>query len=172
MLKNEEIKGIIGVVGCVNPRNNAEEWVNVFKKLSKDYIIFTTGCMAFEFGKHNLLDGERFFHLGSCVNNSRIAEIFKRISEYLGKQINELPFLISAPMPIAEKSMAIALFFASLGCSIHSGYPYLLSSDIDVASFLKNTLFQIFKTNIFFEAHPEHFYNEINTGFHNPATWI
>lgn len=160
---NKEVKGIIGVIGCVNPRTNAEEWINVFKRLSKDYIILTTGCMAFEFGKHNLLDGKRVFHLGSCVNNARIAEILKKIADYLGKEITELPFLISCPMPITEKSMAIGFFFASLGCDVHFGYSFLISSNTNVACFLENLLENKFKSKILLEISPENFYNKVKT---------
>jgi len=157
MIENREVKGIIGVIGCVNPRTNAEEWINVFKRLSKEYIILTTGCMAFEFGKHNLLDGKRVFHLGSCVNNARIAEVFRRIADYSGKNITDLPFLISCPMPITEKSVAIGFFFASFGCDVHFGCSSLISSNTNVANFLENVLENKFKSKIFLEVSPENF---------------
>ncbi|MBL7147966.1 MAG: hypothetical protein ISS82_04020 [Nanoarchaeota archaeon] len=163
-IKNKKIKGVIGVVGCVNPRTNVETWINIFKNLSKDYIILTTGCIAFEFGRNNLLDGKRFFHLGSCVNNSRIAEIFKRISNSLNKQITELPFLISCPAPITEKSIAIGFFFASLGVDVHFGYPFLISSDTNVSNFLENTLKKHFKSKIFLDTNQISFYNKIKNG--------
>jgi len=163
-IKNKKIKGIIGVVGCVNPRTNLKEWSNTFKKLSKDYIILTTGCIAFELGKNNLLDGKRFFHLGSCVNNSRIAEIFIRISKLLNKQLTELPFLISCPAPKSEKSIAIGFFFASLGVDVHFGYPFLISSDTNVSKFLENTLKKHFKSKIFLDENQNSFYNKINKG--------
>lgn len=163
-IRNKNIKGIIGVIGCVNPRTNIKEWINTFKNLSKDYIILTTGCIAFEFGKNSLLDGKRFFHLGSCVNNSRIAEIFKRISDNLKKEITDLPFLISCPMPLTEKSIAIGFFFASIGVDVHFGYPFLISSDTNVSHFLENTLKNNFKSKIFLDISPTSFYNKINKG--------
>jgi len=161
IIKNREIKGIIGVVGCTNPRTNSEKWINVFKRLNKEYIILTTGCMAFEFGKHNMLDGKRVFHLGSCVNNARIAEVFRKIADYLGKEITDLPFLISCPMPITEKSIAIGFFFASSGCDVHFGNSFLISSNTNVAGFLENVLENKFKSKIFLEVSPENFYNKI-----------
>jgi len=163
-IKHKEIKGIIGVVGCVNPRTDLQLWSGTFKKLSEDYIILATGCIAFEFGKYGLLDGKRFFHLGSCVNNSRIAEIFRRISKLLNKQITELPFLISCPMPITEKSIAIGFFFASLGVDVHFGYPFLISSDTKVTHFIENTLKNNFKSKIFLDTNPESFYSKIKKG--------
>lgn len=153
-IKNKEIKGIIAVIGCVNPRVK-ENWTSLFKDLSKDYLILTTGCQAFAFGQEGLLDGKRFFHLGSCVNNSRIAEVFKKISEILKKQITELPFLVSCPMPMSEKSVAIGFFFASIGVDVHFGYPFLLSSDTDISNFLENTLHKKFGSKVFLEMSPD-----------------
>lgn len=159
-LKNGSIKGIIGVVGCVNPRCDRPKWVETFKKLSKDYLILTTGCMAFEFGNHELMDGENFFHLGSCVNNARIAEIFRKVADYSKKEIAEMPFLVSAPMPITEKSMAIAMFFAAIGCSIHSGVKAFFDNH-RISSFIAYTLKFLFNSKVFIEEDPDAFYESV-----------
>ena len=161
LIKQKKIKGIIGVVGCVNPRTNIDRWIKIFEKLSKDYIILTTGCVAFEFGKAGLLDGKRFFHLGSCVNNSRIAEVFKRISDHLHKKITDLPFLISCPMPKTEKSISIGFFFASQGVDVHFGYPFMLKLNTNVSHFLENVLKKTFKSKIYLEESQTSFYNRI-----------
>lgn len=159
-IKNKKIKGIIGVVGCANPRVT-EDWIGIYKKLSKDYIILTTGCMAFKFGEAGLLDGKNFFHMGSCVNNSRIAEVFKKISEISKKKITDLPFIISCPMPITEKAIAIGFFFASLGVDVHFGYPFMISSDTTIANFLENVLKEKFESRIFLETKPNVFYKNL-----------
>jgi len=164
MVKNKEVKGIIGLVGCVNPRTPIGKWMQVFKKLKKDYIILTTGCVAFEMGKRGMMDGQRVFHLGSCVNNSRIAEVLKRVSENLNKELTELPFIITCPMPITEKSLAIGMFFAAQGVDVHYGYPFMISSDTNVAGFLANVLKDQFKSSIFLDTDPESFYNKLKNG--------
>ncbi|MBS3073294.1 hypothetical protein J4465_00660 [Candidatus Pacearchaeota archaeon] len=165
-IKNGEIKGIIGVVGCANPRVT-EDWISFYKGLSKDYIILTTGCMAFKFGEAGLLDGKRFFHMGSCVNNSRIAEVFKRISELSGKKMTELPLMVSCPMPITEKAIAIGFFFATLGVDVHFGYPFMISSDTNVANFLENVLKKEFDSKIFLETNPSKLKEKINNLYKN-----
>lgn len=149
-LSTGQKRGIIGVVGCVNPRAK-DEWIAAYTKLSKDYIILTTGCMAFEFGKEELLDGEAIFHMGSCVNNYRIVEILKQISTILQKEIGELDCTISAPMPITEKSAAIGMFFAALGCDVHIGYPHSFASSDLVSTFLQNTLKDCFGNKLLFD---------------------
>lgn len=161
MIEQKKVRGVIGVIGCVNPRSPKEDWIRVFKELSKDYIIFTTGCVAFEFGANGLLDGKRFFHLGSCVNNARIAEIFKRIADYFGKRITDLPFLVSCPMPITEKSAAIGFFFAALGVDVHYGRPLLFSADDNIASYIAGVLGKAFESKIFLESLPSTFLKKI-----------
>jgi carbon-monoxide dehydrogenase catalytic subunit len=163
-IQSGALKGIIAVVGCVNPRvKEKDQWISVFKELGKDYLILTTGCVAFEFGKQGLLDGKKIFHLGSCVNNSRIAELFKKIAEASSKlnkketQITDLPFLVSCPMPITEKALAIGMFFASLGVDIHFGYPFLVSSDSTITNFLANILQDDFKSRVMLETNPQVF---------------
>lgn len=153
-IKKREIKGIIAVIGCVNPRVK-EDWISAYKELSKDYIILTTGCQAFALGQAGLLDGKRFFHVGSCVHNSRIAEIFRRIADLCKKEITDLPLLISCPAPITEKAIAIGFFFASISVDVHFGYPFLLSSDTKIAHFLANVLREDFKSKIFLETSPK-----------------
>ncbi|MEM4152540.1 MAG: hypothetical protein QXK80_00245 [Candidatus Pacearchaeota archaeon] len=162
-LEKGKIKGIIGVVGCVNPRVK-EDWISCYKELSKDYIILTTGCMAFKLGQAGLLDGKKFFHMGSCVNNARIAEVFKRIAEMQGKRITDLPFLISCPMPITEKAIAIGMFFAALGVDVHFGYPFMISSDTTIAEFLENVLREKFESRVFLETSPSKLLRKIKEG--------
>ncbi len=161
-IKNKEKRGIIAVIGCVNPRVS-DDWINAYKKLSKDYIILATGCIAFELGIRGLLDGKRFFHLGSCVNNARVAEVFRIIAKKLGKKITKLPFFASCPAPITEKSIAIGFFFASIGIDVHFGYPFLLSSDSKIAYWFENLLKKDFESRIFLETNPKKLLEEIYT---------
>ena len=149
-LKNKNKRGIIAVVGCVNPRSSID-WISKYKELSKNYLILTTGCMAFEFGKAGLLDGQNFFHLGSCVNNASIAEIFKIISEKLDSKIHEQEFIVSAPMPITEKSIAIGVFFIALGCSLHVGESHFLGLETGVPTFLQNIMKDLFNKKIYLD---------------------
>ncbi|MFH0831529.1 MAG: hypothetical protein V1886_01530 [archaeon] len=154
MLANGKIKGIIAAIGCENPRVK-ENWVDFYKELSKDYIILTTGCISFRLASAGLLDGKRFFSLGSCVNNSRVAEVFRRVADISGKQITELPFLISCPMPTTEKAIAIGFFFAAFGVDVHFGYPFMLTLDTKISDFLKNLLKKDFRSKIFVEMKPD-----------------
>lgn len=155
-IEKRKIKGIIAVIGCENPRVK-EDWVKIYKELSKEYLFFTTGCMAFKLAQHGLLDGKKFFHLGSCVNNARIAEIFKQVADTVKHEIHEMPFLVSCPMPITEKALAIGMFFAALGVDVHFGYNFLISSDMHIAKYIAETLKKDFKSKVFLETSPKKF---------------
>ena len=154
MLKNGAIKGVIGAVGCVNPRADAAGWINAFRELSADHVILTTGCMAFELGRHGLLTGKRIFHMGSCVNNARLAEVFRRLAALSGGKIAEMPFLVSCPMPITEKSVAIGLFFAALGCDVHFGAPFPINPHTGAAGILAAMLKEQYSSAAVFESAP------------------
>ena len=157
LLKSGAIKGVIAAVGCVNPRAAAAGWIDAFRELSADHIILTTGCMAFELGRHGLLDGKRIFHMGSCVNNARIAAAFKRLASISGRKIAEMPFLVSCPMPITEKSVSIGLFFATLGCDVHFGAPFPINPHTGAAETLVTILKEEFSSVAVLESSPEAF---------------
>jgi carbon-monoxide dehydrogenase catalytic subunit len=159
-IKSGRLKGIIAVIGCENPRVK-ENWIGLYKELSKDHIILATGCMAFRLGAEGLLDGRRFFHLGSCVNNARVAEVFRIVSSKLGKEMGESPFLVSCPAPITEKAVSIGFFFASIGVDVHVGYPFLLAEKTKVTDFLATALKENFKSRIFLETKPEKLLAEV-----------
>ncbi len=152
-IENKEIKGVIAVVGCSNPRAK-EDWISLYKKLSKDYLILTAGCIGFEFAEAGLLDGKRFFHFGSCVNSSRIASFFIKLASEGNKNLNEMPFLVSSPKPITEKAIAINFFFASLGLHCHFGYPTLLTNR-KIQKYLEKVIYDFFGSRILLESNPD-----------------
>lgn len=154
LLKSGAIKGVIAAVGCVNPRTDAAGWINAFRELSADHVILTTGCMAFELGRHGLLDGKKIFHMGSCVNNARIAAVFRHLAARLGGKMAEMPFLVSAPMPITEKSVSIGLYFATLGCDVHFGAPFPINPHTGAAEMLATILKEEFLSAAVLESSP------------------
>lgn len=159
-LAGGELQGIVAAVGCVNPRTDSGAWVEVLKKLSADHLILTTGCLAFELGRHGLLDGKKFCHLGSCVNNARIAEIFSRLARRAGAPVSAMPFLVSCPMPMTEKSAAIGFFFAALGCGVHFGKPFPLSAGTRAARILEDLVKNECGGKLLLEPEPEIFYRK------------
>lgn len=164
-IKNGRLKGVIGVIGCVNPRIDCAEWIKAYRELSREFIILSSGCIAFELGRYGLLDGKRIFHLGSCINNARIAETMLQISRHLGDAISDMPFLISAPAPISEKAMSIVMFFAAMGLSIHSGFPYLMTGAPDIAEFICGSLSAMAGSRSYFEDNAGVFMARVRSDF-------
>jgi len=136
---NGRIRGVAGVVGCNNARqqhNNAT--LTIIKELIKnDVLVLTTGCNAITCGMHGLLTPESaavyagpglaevcetvgiapVLHLGSCVDNSRIllaaTEVVK--AGGLGNDISEWPVAGSAPEWMSEKAISIGQYFVTSG---------------------------------------------------------
>ena len=136
---NGRIRGVAGVVGCNNARqqhNNAS--ITIIKELIKnDVLVLTTGCNAIACGMHGLLTPESagvyagpglaevcetvgiapVLHLGSCVDNSRIllaaTEVVK--AGGLGNDICDWPVAGSAPEWMSEKAISIGHYFVTSG---------------------------------------------------------
>jgi carbon-monoxide dehydrogenase catalytic subunit len=135
---NGRIRGVAGVVGCVNPRVK-QDWVHVelVKELVKnDVLVLQTGCSQIALTKAGLTTPEAAIYagpglgevcetvgmppvlgLGACVDNSRIliaASEMVRIGG-LGDSIADLPVAGAAPEWMSEKAIAIGQYFVASG---------------------------------------------------------
>ena len=135
---NGRIRGVVGVVGCTNPRVK-QDYVHVelVKELIKnDILVVQTGCSQIALTKAGLTTPEAA-HLagpglkevcetvgmppvlgcGACVDNSRIliacAEMVK--TGGLGDSIADLPVAGAAPEYMSEKAICIGQYFVASG---------------------------------------------------------
>jgi carbon-monoxide dehydrogenase catalytic subunit len=149
---NGRIRGVAGVVGCVNPRVK-QDWVHVelVKELIKnDVLVVQTGCSQISLTKAGLCTPEAA-HLagpglkevcetvgmppvlgcGACVDNSRIliacAEMVKVGG--LGDSIADLPVAGAAPEWYSEKALAIGHYFVASGVYTVFGVTYPIIKD-------------------------------------------
>lgn len=141
-LKEGTIKGIVGIVGCVNPKvKHNYSHVTLAKKLiENDILVVGTGCWAIAAGIHGLLSPEAAeqagpglrkickalgippcLHMGSCVDCSRILIALKALAEALGVDISDLPVAGSAPEWMSEKAVSIGTYFVASGVFTHLG---------------------------------------------------
>lgn len=135
---NGRIRGVAGVVGCVNPRVK-QDWVHVelVKELIKnDVLVIQTGCSQISLAKAGLLVPEAahfagpglrevceavgmppVLGLGSCVDNTRILMAATAMVKQggLGDSIAELPVAGAAPEWMSEKAVAIGQYFVASG---------------------------------------------------------
>ncbi|MFC1709527.1 anaerobic carbon-monoxide dehydrogenase catalytic subunit [Candidatus Omnitrophota bacterium] len=146
-IANGRIRGVVGVVGCDNPKmNSGETHVQLVKELIKqDVLVVQTGCSALACAKAGLLTPEAAFefagpglkevceavgmppvlHLGSCIDNTRIltacCEMVKEGG--IGEALHELPIAGCAPEWMSEKAIAIGWYFVASGALVVLGEP-------------------------------------------------
>ncbi|MFZ5641269.1 MAG: anaerobic carbon-monoxide dehydrogenase catalytic subunit [Bacillota bacterium] len=150
-IANGNILGAVGTVGCNNVKVVHDSFhVNMVKELIKNNVlVVTTGCSAQALAKAGLMTPEatdRFagdtlkavltavgnaaglnaplppvLHMGSCVDNSRIADLLTALAGYLKVSIKDLPVAASAPEHQHEKALSIGTWAVSLGVLTHLG---------------------------------------------------
>ncbi|BCS97268.1 carbon-monoxide dehydrogenase catalytic subunit [Desulfoluna limicola] len=135
---NGRIRGVAGVVGCVNPRVK-QDWVHVelVKELIKnDVLVIQTGCSQIALAKAGLTVPEAahlagpglrevceavgmppILGLGSCVDNTRILTAATAMVNQggLGDCLADLPVAGAAPEWMSEKAVAIGQYFVASG---------------------------------------------------------
>jgi anaerobic carbon-monoxide dehydrogenase catalytic subunit len=146
---NGNILGFAGVVGCssVKFRDNAMTERMVKELLASNVLVVTTGCTAHLCAQDGLLTSQAteqycgeglkavltalgqaaglggplppVWHMGSCVDNSRIVDLLAAVAARLGVRISDLPAIGSAPELVQEKAISIGVSFLALGTSVH-----------------------------------------------------
>ncbi|MGD8398161.1 MAG: anaerobic carbon-monoxide dehydrogenase catalytic subunit [Anaerolineae bacterium] len=135
-IKSGAVQGIVGVVGCNNPRVRHDYGhVTLVKELIKhDVLVVNTGCNAIACAKAGLLQPEAaqmagpglkavcqavgippVLHMGSCVDISRILVACAAIANALGVDISDLPVAGAAPEWMSEKAVSIGTYVVASG---------------------------------------------------------
>jgi carbon-monoxide dehydrogenase catalytic subunit len=135
-IKEGDIRGIAGVVGCNNPKIKHDyNHVNLTKELIKNNILVVeTGCAAIANAKAGLMVPEAVeeagsglakictslgippvLHMGSCVDCTRILCLTSALAEKMGVDISDLPVAGAAPEWMSEKAVSIGTYFVSSG---------------------------------------------------------
>ncbi|ADL12818.1 anaerobic carbon-monoxide dehydrogenase catalytic subunit [Acetohalobium arabaticum] len=144
-----DIKGICLFAGCNNTKvTHDKNHTEVAKGLvENDVLCVATGCVANALGKAGFMLPEaveeyageglkRFFsklneelgkelpliwHMGSCVDNSRLIEFVTALANHKGVDIGEYPIVASAPEPMHEKAVSIGSWCVTIGLTTHVG---------------------------------------------------
>jgi carbon-monoxide dehydrogenase catalytic subunit len=61
------------------------------------------------------------FHMGSCVDNTRGADLLMAMADELGVDTPKVPFVASAPEGMSEKAVAIGTWVITNGVPVHVG---------------------------------------------------
>lgn len=156
---NGRIRGVVGVVGCNNPRvKTGYVHTTLLKELiANDVLVLTTGCGAINAARAGLLIPEAaefagsglrevceavgippVLHMGSCVDNSRILVAASEIVTEggLGEDIYQVPAAGCAPEWMSEKAVAIGQYFVASGMMVVFGVSFPTAGSEILSDFL------------------------------------
>jgi len=158
---NGNIYGVVGFAGCPNIKMRQKKMTEIMAKelIKRNVLIVATGCTAHICAQAGLMSSEAtedfageglksvlkllgkisglnvslppVWHMGSCVDNSRIGTLLKVLSERLGVKISQLPVAGSAPEMVQEKAISIGTWLLALGLMVHiAPHPRIFGSPL------------------------------------------
>jgi carbon-monoxide dehydrogenase catalytic subunit len=168
------IFGVCLFAGCNTVKVAQDEnYIQMVKELAKkNVLLLATGCASGAFARHEFMTpdatkeyaGEGLkavltavgeaaglggplplvLHMGSCVDNSRAADVAVAVANKLDTDIDKLPVVASAPEPVSEKAVAIGTWAVAAGLPTHLGVvPPVLGSKL-VTEVLTSTVKDLF----------------------------
>jgi len=162
------IKGLVGIVGCNNPRICMDSYINTLTRelIKWNVLVVKTGCAAIASAKAGMLTPEKareeageglrevceavgippILHMGSCVDNTRILEAATEIvlEGGLGDDLHQIPAVGIAPEWMSEKAVAIGAYFVASGIDVILGHPFHISGSEKVTKFLNEDCRDLF----------------------------
>jgi carbon-monoxide dehydrogenase catalytic subunit len=160
-IKEGEIKGIVNLVGCNNPKVMYEKTICDVADilLSENILVLTNGCASFPLLKlgycqsdANERSGESLrakakevgipsvLHFGECLDNARASALFKALSDLANEPTAKMPFAFSSPEWSNEKGVGAALGFRLMGFnSYHCIEPPISGSELVTKYFYEDT---------------------------------
>jgi len=148
---NGNIQGVCLFAGCNNVRITQDDgFLTIARELARqNVLLLATGCGAGAFARHGLLTSEAtnlyagdglkavltavgeaaglggplplILHMGSCVDNSRAADVAVAVANKLGVDLDKLPVVASAPEATTEKAISIGAWAVAAGLPTHVG---------------------------------------------------
>ncbi|HEY5999190.1 MAG TPA: anaerobic carbon-monoxide dehydrogenase catalytic subunit [bacterium] len=145
------IYGVCLFAGCNTAKITQDEnYLEMVKELAaKNVLILATGCASGAFAREGFMSPaatERYagpglkavltavgtaaglggplplvLHMGSCVDNSRAADVAVAVANKLGVDLDKLPVVASAPEPVSEKAVSIGTWAVAAGLPTHLG---------------------------------------------------
>ncbi|MFQ6127562.1 MAG: anaerobic carbon-monoxide dehydrogenase catalytic subunit [Thermoplasmata archaeon] len=184
-LKEGKILGIAALAGCNNLRTcHDASHLTIAKELIKNNIlVLSTGCAAGAFVRAGLTSskatqeiagenlkemltelGEKFglndalppiWHMGACVDNSRIHDLITMLANKMGVDIKDLPVVASAPEDMSEKAVAIGTWLVATGWPVHVGIvPFIYGSPL-ITQIAEHTARDVYGGYFIFEEDPD-----------------
>ena len=187
------IRGVVGVVGCNNPRVPHESvHVQVTRELvANGCLVVMTGCAAQSVAKTGLMTPEVAYkdgvmpqglreiceavgippvlHVGSCVDNSRrLIALTEMVHEGgLGDDISDLPAAGCAPEWMSEKAIAIGQYFVASGAYTIFGASWPTTGSQKLTDYLFKGYQEVFGNTWDFEPDPDKMVTKLLTRIDN-----
>jgi carbon-monoxide dehydrogenase catalytic subunit len=156
-IKSGELRGVVLLAGCNNQKQPHDiTHLEFVKELAKnDVLMVATGCVAIAGAKEGYMaadsrntyagDGLKSFlekiskasgkempviwHMGSCVDNTRAADLAALMANDLDVDIHRIPFGAGAPEAMHEKAVSIGTWCVAIGWPTYVGVaPYIYGS--------------------------------------------
>lgn len=168
------IYGVCLFAGCntVKVQQDANYTAMIKELAKKNVLILATGCASGTFSRHGFMTPEAteqyagpglkavltavgqaaglggplplVLHMGSCVDNTRAADVAVALANKLGVDLDKLPVVASAPEAATEKAVAIGTWAVAAGLPTHLGViPPVLGSPV-VTQVLTSTAKDLF----------------------------
>lgn len=155
-LRRGDIRGIVNLVGCNNPKVMYEKAILDVADtlLAHDVLVLTNGCASFPLlklgycrpealakagsGLRRTLSGPGLppvWHMGECLDNARASGLFRLLADTLGEPLRRLPFAFSSPEWSNEKGVGAALSFRLLGLDSYHCVPAPIAGSDRVSGF-------------------------------------
>jgi carbon-monoxide dehydrogenase catalytic subunit len=175
-IKNDKIRGAVGIVGCNNPKIKHDYGhITLTKRLiENDILVIDTGCVSeanakagFKLPEAAEMAGPGLqaickalgippvLHMGSCVDNVRILVLVSALAEALGVDICDLPVAGSAPEWYSEKAVTIGVYFVASGVTTHLGPMPPITGSMKVVKLLTDDLKDVVGANFAVKPDPE-----------------
>lgn len=182
-IRSGDVRGIALMAGCNNQKVPQDlSHISVAKELLRnDVLVLATGCSAGAFAKAGMLSPDAteelagpglkkfikgleeknkvrlppIWHMGSCVDNSRAANLATAIAERSGVDVHQIPFVASAPEANHEKAVSIGTWAVALGLPVHVGTINFIYGSSLVTEVLENTARDVYGGYFIFERDPE-----------------
>jgi len=145
------IYGVCLFAGCNTVKIPQDaNYVTMIKELARrNVLVLATGCASGAFARHGFMTPEAtteyagpglkavltavgeaaglggplplVLHMGSCVDNTRAADVAVAVANRLNTDMDKLPIVASAPEPVTEKAIAIGTWAVAAGLPTHVG---------------------------------------------------
>ncbi len=179
------IKGVVGIVGCNNPKTQADSYIKALTSelIKNNILVLQTGCAAQASAKTGWMTPETalamagdslrevceavgippVLHMGSCVDNARILEAAAEIclEGGLGDDMSKLPAVGVAPEWMSEKAVTIGCYFVASGCDVILGLPFHTAGSENVNKFLQEEAREMFGGSFYEIPDPMEAYRKI-----------